>query len=351
MQDQSLLIRADGSQTMGMGHISRCIALAQSCADFDIPVFFACGDIPSEAISLIERSGFQILYLHKSVGNIESDAKAIIKLANSINARWLVIDHPEIAFEHEIQISKSYKGSLIVIDGQFRSHHCDVLVNPNAFATLDNCRHTVPSDCRILAGYRYFIINDSFLDLRETSEQSVTDHSESHILVTMGGSDPENVTLTICQALSEADFGSDSPIFDIVIGPTNPHRSSINRFLGSVSSDNFRIHDAPDNLVKLLGTCTVCVSAGGITIGEAAFLGKPIIGIAILENQRKIIKSLDDLGVLLMSSCAQVASECKNLLQNTEKRRLLSDTASALVDGYGKKRIANSIFDCSAHEG
>lgn len=346
MQGRSLLIRADGSSDLGMGHISRCIALAQSFKVKKLDVLFACREADIEVKRKINGAGFQVLNIEARAQDIFAEASAIAEIVNEINAQWLIIDHPHITIEHETRIHQNCSCGIVVIDGQFRNHRCDVLVNPNAFATTENCQHTVSSACQILAGYRYFILNDEYLEIPNTSAnlQSGTDHCS--ILVSLGAADPENCTLEVCQTLAAADFGFHKPVFEIVVGLANSHRSSIADFIKNDVSGNFILHDAPENLVDLLRSCTLCVSAGGITLGEAAYLGKAIIGIAILENQSRTISCLAKSGALQASTTHRVAYESRNLLENSQKRVRLGERSRALVDGLGKQRIANTV--CSA---
>lgn len=352
MQGRSVLIRADGSSTLGMGHISRCLALAQAAVKVNITVYFACRSPGPEVTTVIRAAGFQILDIEAAVRDAQREALAIAKLATEHDVQWLIIDHPEITLEHEVLIYEHSPCTIVVIDGQFRSHQCDVLINPNAFASRENCQDTVPADCRILAGYRYFMLNDHYL--HKSAMPPVLhslDSDECRILITLGASDPANCTLQICQALAVADFSNHKPVFDVVIGAANRHGDSIRHFIKSLHSEQFILHYAPENLVELLRACTLCVAAGGITLGEAAYLGRAIIGVAILENQQRTIDSLSTMGALQKSAASDSALYCKLLLDNTEQRQLLALRASALVDGLGKQRIAECLWQASEHAG
>jgi UDP-2,4-diacetamido-2,4,6-trideoxy-beta-L-altropyranose hydrolase len=352
MQGRSLLIRADGSPTLGMGHISRCVALAQIFAGHEIAVYFACQAARPEVRAVIDSAGFQVVDIDAPPHDAQGEALAIAKLVTQHDVQWLVIDHPEFTIEQEKLIQKNCSSKTIIIDGQFSNHQCDVLINPNAFATIENCRDTVPPKCQVLAGYQYFMLHDNYLQntvLTRHRQEEVDDRCR--ILITLGGSDPDNCTLKICQTVAIANFGNHKPVFDVVVGIANRHRPSIIDFLQSVDSDQFVVHDAPDDLVELLQVCTLCVSAGGITLGEAAYLGKPIIGVAILENQHRTIDALSNIGALQKAGISDIASQCKKLLDNLEQRQKLSLRASALVDGLGKQRIANCIWNNSVREG
>ena len=349
MSDKSVLIRADGSAIIGMGHIRRCLAFAQAFKVRGYRVFFACHHAGSVVKQSIEAAGLQLLEIDVMTDDPKCAALHLARMATLHRARWIVIDHPEITIEHERLVLTHCSSRLAIIDGQFRYHDCNLLINPNAFATADKCRHTVPTGCKILAGYRYFLLDDLFLNRRPSSKVADGSDHIKRILVTLGAADPENLTLQICSQFAETNFGNHRVQIDVVLGPTNSNRQAILQFFASQNNKRFVLHDAPDNLVELLGNCSLCVSAAGITLGEAAFFATPIIGIAILENQHSIIESLAKLGMLKIATPATVAIQCVNLLNNPQVRTQVAKNARALVDGLGKERIVDIMCEHSQH--
>lgn len=382
MHNHSVLIRADGSASLGMGHISRCIALAETCKETRTAVWFACYRPDSAVLETLQRAGYPVVNVNRSPDDPAVEARDIAARAMEIKAQWLVLDHPALGVEHESIIRQYYPHSIVVIDGRFRLHCCDTLINPNAFATTENCRDTVPIACQILAGYRYFMLQDKYLHHQDHHEQaslyplldataadrlSQADTHSNHlpglhassthfdswnarpprhrVLITLGGADPDNVTLKVCQAMAATDFGDSPPVFDVVLGSANAHRSQVLHYLENTPPGQFIAHDAPQDLVELLRSCTVCISAAGITLGEAAFLARPIIGIAIVDDQQATIASLQELGILQAASLQSIARQCRDLLNAPDIRNELSARSSALVDGRGKLRIADQLWN------
>jgi UDP-2,4-diacetamido-2,4,6-trideoxy-beta-L-altropyranose hydrolase len=340
VKNAGVLFRVDGSSSIGMGHIRRCIALAQTCRQYDVPVYFACNEVVPELVSDLEQAGITLLALELREYSVESDVAAMSELLARHAIAWFVIDHPALSIDYERQLRQFYDHTLVVIDGRFREHDCDVLINPNVFATLENTRSGVTESCTVLAGYSYFILDDCYLVQNQGAAGSVDSSDTRRILVTLGAADPDNVTLRLCESLARADLRSDDCVIDVVVGNANRHKQSIENFVSLDSREYFNLVHAPSNLCDLLASCTICVSAGGITLGEASYLGKPIVGVAILENQRQTIEAMQQAGACIAASPDTIGQVCQQLLNDGNARRTLSLTASNLVDGRGKHRIA-----------
>jgi UDP-2,4-diacetamido-2,4,6-trideoxy-beta-L-altropyranose hydrolase len=90
-----LLVRADASEVTGMGHVMRCMALAQAWQDRGGPVTFL-GAIPQSLGARIEVAGFD--YRHISAPCPDpSDLHSILSLLDDVNKEikrspWVVLD-------------------------------------------------------------------------------------------------------------------------------------------------------------------------------------------------------------------------------------------------------------------
>src|SRR5207248_6351287 len=104
-----------------------------------------------------------------------------------------------------------------------------------------------------------------------------------HVLVTFGGSDPENASALACRALAALD----DPGLEarVVVGPSNPHA----RALAAIAEEGrarIELVTATDKMPELMAWADVAICAGGSTCWELAFLGAPAIVITLADNQR-----------------------------------------------------------------
>ncbi len=87
----SLVIRADASFAMGVGHAMRCLALAQAWQESGGDVaWFAC-EMPDALIARLRREGVALHVATDAVGD-ERDAIELVRLADQTYADWVVVD-------------------------------------------------------------------------------------------------------------------------------------------------------------------------------------------------------------------------------------------------------------------
>lgn len=323
---------------MGIGHLSRCHTLALCLRGRGLDPRFLCRPLPGDQRSLLQDHGFGV----DDIGaeTTAADADRLAAEAEGLDAQWVVLDHPGFGLDYEKRFRGQAGTPLAVIDGQFRTHDCDLLLNPNVYATRENCRPTVPADCEVLAGYEYFLLRESFRIARGRGAAQAR-----NVLVTLGGADPDNLTLAICRQLPAlpADV-----IFHIVLGPANRHADSVVRYVSESADPRFRLHHQPADFAERLARCTVCVSAGGITMGEAAYLGVPVIALVIAENQRRTVKTLAARDAVVASGISGVGDAVAQLLGDTDRREALANALGGLVDGAGAERVATHLLARSA---
>ena len=62
MKQQDIFIRADGSDQIGLGHLIRCMALAEMLK-FDYDITFVCKQIPGKSADVIKELNFKLLVI------------------------------------------------------------------------------------------------------------------------------------------------------------------------------------------------------------------------------------------------------------------------------------------------
>jgi spore coat polysaccharide biosynthesis predicted glycosyltransferase SpsG len=197
-------------------------------------------------------------------------------------------------------------------------------------------------------------LRTEFLEQKKVVEKSKG--RPRNILVTLGGADPDNITLKIVRALLRMEL--EEVKLDIVLGPSNPNTEVLEREIeearksGLTSMEAMRLH-RHGNMPELMARADVAISAGGSTCWELCFLGKPFIVIIATENQRDIALGLDQAGV---ARCLgwhyevterQIHDHLESLINDNSLRREMSANGQALVDGKGRLRVLQALADNS----
>ena len=88
--DRKNHVRCDSSTEVGMGHVGRCIAIAQALAGFGRASVFTCANSLGNGSSNIEENGFEVHEINPQ--SLCNDALRTLALARKLGVETLVID-------------------------------------------------------------------------------------------------------------------------------------------------------------------------------------------------------------------------------------------------------------------
>jgi UDP-2,4-diacetamido-2,4,6-trideoxy-beta-L-altropyranose hydrolase len=341
-QEKRLIIRADGNTRIGTGHVMRCLALAQAWQERGGSVSFALAQHTPALLERLTAEECLVYTLHCEPGS-SSDAAQTLALAQQIGATWIVIDgyHFSAAYQQAI---KAAGVSLLVIDdyGHAEHYYADLVLNQNVSASESLYTSREPYT-RLLLGTRYTLLRREFWAYRGWKRE-VPDVARK-ILVTMGGGDPDNVTLKVIHALNQVAQEPFEAV--VVVGGSNPHIEALQEAV----DDKPHINLAQDvaNMTEHMTWADLAIAAGGSTCWELALFGLPMLLIPIADNQLPIANKLGELGIaLVVGWYADVSSDTlalaiNRLIQEQETRLRMSHAGQALVDGEGGERVVEEM--------
>jgi len=338
MQDH-LIIRADASTEIGIGHVMRCLALSQAWQDTGGYATFAVATKVPALEDRLKRDDMDVQYVAAQPGSVD-DARQTAALARQAGAVCVVLDGYHFSAEYQ-EIIKDSALNVLFVDDYGHAHHyyADIVLNQNIYAH-ESFYTSRESYTRLLLGTRYVLLRKEFLRWRGWNRK--IPHVACKVLVTLGGGDPDNVTLKIIRAIDKLSM--DELEVKVVVGPSNPNIASLKE---AIHYSLFTIHllSAVKDMPELMAWADIAVSAGGSTSWELAFMGLPTLVLVFAENQRGIATGLDKAGVVLNMgwysevSIAQMVSALLELLGNSSLRRQMSQRCRALVDGMGSERV------------
>ena len=355
-----VLIRADAGTAVGAGHLMRMLALAGGCRKLGFQVTFAITEIPGTISQKIQDAGCSVVSISGTAGS-DDDAAQTLTLTNELNADWLVLDG--YCFDDDYQEAVKPDGTrLMVIDdfGHAEHYNADLLLNQNAYAEASRY-HDLP-DTKVLCGIRYTMLKPEF-GAEEHKDEKLPHarRTAKRILVTMGGSDTENFTLPVIQALAQIDRCRVADVVvDCVIGPSFAHEEELRNFERS-SGFNFRIHRNVDRMDVLMRAADLAITAGGSTCYELAKLGVPAIAIPTADNQVAVVKDLAKRNTLCRFRASQVqrylepdeqsvlSKFIKTRIDDAVQRQAMSDAGRKLIDGMGVNRVARAMYSELLH--
>mgnify|MGYP001792002932 CR=1 FL=1 len=336
-----LLIRADASAQIGTGHIMRCLALAQAWQAEGGAVTFLMGTSAPGLESRLQSEGFEVMHHEETLGSLE-DGDRTITLAEEMGARCILVDGYHFGSDYQKQLKKGELRVLFIDDnGHVEHHYADWVLNQNIYAHEEMYESREP-ETQLLLGTRYVLLRKEFWPWRNWQRQIFP---EAHkVLVTLGGGDPDNVTLSIIQALKKMPIDTLEVI--VVVGATNPHYEYLQQAAQS-SNQKIELRQNITDMPELMAWADIAITAGGSTCWELAFMDLPSLVIAIADNQLGIVRHLVQLGIVEAIDQRQLRSEMilrdtiTNFLQRLQDRA--EQSIPRLVDGYGAARVVRRL--------
>ncbi len=339
-----LLLRADASAQIGMGHVMRCLALAQACHSQCGEAIFAMSVAGGAVANQLERQGVSILRFTGTPGS-RADAEWTSTLARRQQASWVVIDGYQFDGAYQRRLRTGQFSVLAMDDfGHAGHYYSDLVVNQNIFAeevTYDNREpHT-----RLLLGTRYALLRQEFLRHRREPRTRPT-NAATNVLVTLGGADPNNITSIVLRAFEV--LARHELKIRVVIGLSNPHRLDLERQRQDMQCDVELLAERAD-LPELMAWADIAITGAGATCWELAYMGLPMVTVTLAENQEGIAAGLAKAGAALSAgwghevSPADLAGIVHGLLDDPLARRRLAQRARKLVDGRGAQRVLDQM--------
>lgn len=350
-----LYIRADGNTDIGMGHVMRCLSIAEAAADIDSlhkPVFITAD---KDCCGIIMDRGFQTIVLNTDYRYMMRELPQLENIFDK-ESDVLLVDSYQVSREYYIALRKLVKTACLEDMGD--SYPVDLLINYNIYAPQleqnynSQNQNDEPSDIypeQVLLGAKYMPLRKAF---QKPSKYAVRDKVKN-VTITTGGSDPFFAASALASALISDSYIRENNIhLHIVSGPFN---SFVNQLKGKYKEcKNVTIHESVKDMRRLFLHSDVVISATGSTIYEISSLGVPMIVFYFAENQRQGAEALEKLTDIVNTGCftdnseavtSKAADALKKCIRDKSYRMLLNQQEIGLIDGKGAARIASVLAD------
>lgn len=351
-----LYIRADGNTEIGMGHVMRCLSIAEAVAETDgqpKPVFIIADE---GCCQLIADRGFQSIVLNTDYRDMISELPQLVKLLNQENDSILV-DSYQVSEEYYAALGQLAKVACLEDMGE--PYPVDLLINYNIYGPQLAANYQKPSggdrECTCHDKYpRQVLLGVEYMPLRKAFQKPsayVIKDKVTDVIITTGGSDPCFAAAALMDAfLRDSDLSDQKIHWHVISGPFNSFAQQLkSRYQ---TCDNVTIHENVKDMRSLLLRSDIVLSATGSTIYEVSSLGVPMIVFYFAENQRQGAEALEKMTDIVNSGCfasdagavtARAVEAMKKCVRQKEYRSLLHEQEKKLVDGKGAVRIANHL--------
>lgn len=267
-----ILFRCDATAETGVGHLSRCLALAEALRRSGKTCHFI-GHWSGLSVKMLQHASFTSQPSTAATGS-EADAESII-VASEQGAVGVLIDSYQFDVRWLKQLSE--RGVKIVLIDDFASlgnyESCLGVIN----FTVEAPKLNYPglSGPRVARGPRYFPVREKLINLRKRKHHSASEKPK-RALITMGGGDPKKMTLPVYNALK-------------TLMPELQLRALVKNGAAIAKVAGLNPEDFPDqscDLAKHYLWADCCVSGGGLTKYECGYLGLPVAIFSQTQEQQ-----------------------------------------------------------------
>lgn len=356
----NVVIRVDAAVRIGTGHVMRCLTLAQALKQNGCHVHFICRLHEGHLVDTIKQRGFEVYLLELTkpsdlvdktepslihaewLGATQTqDADACRPFLAVIQPDWLIVDHYAIDHVWQSALSDCYRRLMVIDDLNDRSHLADLLLNQNYGVTYDDYHGRVKSVCKMLTGTRYALLRPEFAIWREKSLARRDRPQLKNLLITLGGSDPDNITGQLLKSLKSASLFDDLYI-RIIMGASALHLTKVVQEAKTLPWKTEVLVNI-NNVAEVMVDADLAVGAAGATTWERCCLGLPTIQLVIAFNQQRVAEQLAQAG--LVKTVDNLASLPLLLADAPNWMVELSHKSAQICDGLGCQRVVAAMFE------
>ena len=329
-------IRCDAGAQTGVGHLVRCVALAEELTARGVTVHFLSdlGGVAWAEAQLVERGLSWHPAPHDPVGLVAS--------ADQLALDAVVLDSYELSPEHGIAIRATGRTVLAIVDADLRGQVADVYVDQNLDAEL--LSPAVPAGAVRLAGLDYALLRQAVRERRPPAPRDGSSRTPK-VVAFFGGTDAYRAAPVLARLLVATGAAFDAT----VVAADGGLRGDLEAIVPG-PGQRLEIIDPTDQLPKLLADADLVVSASGTSTWELLCLGLAAALVWVVDNQilgygRTIERGLAaGLGHLRDLPSAAAVEVLRGLLTDPLSRATLAARGWAAVDGRGVARVADALL-------
>jgi spore coat polysaccharide biosynthesis predicted glycosyltransferase SpsG len=335
-------VRCDVGPAQGIGHLMRCLALAEEVRRRAVELVFVCDahTVPWAAEQIAAR-GIAVQPAVWTPGRH-------VEVCERLGLDAVVFDSYDLDAAVYSAVRATGRPTLAIVDGDLRGAVADVLVDQNLAAELDHPE--LPPDTIRLAGLPYVMIRDEILDHRPSKPPAARQTGVPKVFAFFGGTDAFGAGPYVVQALAATGV----PFEATVVAPT----AGLSNRIAAVQlqpGQRVDVTGPTRQLAAAVLEADLTISASGTSTWELLCLGATAGLVCVVDNQvmgyERAVATGTAAGVGLLSDLKEdpssAADVLKRLLTEPAERTRMAVAGWELVDGKGRERVADALLRLS----
>jgi UDP-2,4-diacetamido-2,4,6-trideoxy-beta-L-altropyranose hydrolase len=341
MRQLSILFRVDASPLMGMGHLMRCRAIAEAVVHCGGVAIFAMVEPIPTAIAMMINIPAHLVCLPGPSSGLE-DLNGLKNLIYLHNPVITVIDGYHLTDDYHRAIRRQSPLAVLWDLADRMAISANVIIDSSPNAPIQSYAKIAP-EALLLTGPRYALIRKDISQVAK--EVGIPLEQRKQLLVTFGGSDPLNLSMSVLPELASSlspDIG-----INILLGGAYSHAIDLQNLAARYTNRApITVIIDPPSVAPVFASAGLVISAAGGTIGELVAMGLPALSVVVAKNQ---VASSQNGPYPCIDGCSPnsavlIAERAVLLWQDLPERKRLANSVRGLVDGRGAMRVANTLL-------
>lgn len=365
MTKRELWIRTDANKEIGMGHMMRCLTIAEAAGRAGIRTLFFIADEEAGPLLRARRQEYRVLHtdfadmeaeLPRLFWEMEAAGQQAIKESPTIGERpetVLLADSYRItqAYLQQLKQKLSEENIRLALMEDYGNvpFQADILINYNIYGPDFSYENNAP---KRLLGCAYMPLRQEFV------RQSYTVREQTeHILITTGGSDSCRIAEKLVKILTNPEEARPKAMrhkemhLHVICGKFSESLQALRELEGGKA---LTVYTDVKNMWELMAACDLAVSAAGTTLYELCAVGVPTVCFSFADNQILPGKAFEKYTPVIYAGdyeknqtemFTRIAEQVTLFREMPQaERAVISEKMRKLVDGKGAERIIEALW-------
>lgn len=338
-------MRCDAGVSTGVGHLIRCVALAEE---------FVAQGAQAEFFGSVEGVPWAMRQLdlrRLALYPGPTTPIGLVEAARRHRLDAMVLDSYELDPEGAGTLRAAGVVTVAIIDGDSRGQAADIYLDQNLGAGTP-ADPTLPG--RTLAGTSYALLRSAILAARPAAPPPPVPVERPRVLAFFGGTDAFGAAPVLTRLL----LSTGQPV-DLTVVVSRPAVGAELSAVAPGPDQSVRLVPPTDDLPSLVRTADLVISAAGTSTWELCCLGAPTALVCVVDNQREayarvvahgLAAGLGRLGDLAgdgpgpRAARSAAVRTLRELLGSPAHRATLAARAWSAVDGRGRGRVVDAVL-------
>lgn len=336
-------IYAEGSETIGIGHVMRCLTIADALRSHGKKITFYA----NTCHELIEGRGYKPETVPDGFEGTKEEFAFWEKNAKEKGLTLLLLDSYKVTPAYLERLGEVFKTAYLDDMCMF-PYPVDMVINYNIFADKKDYKE-LHEQTDLCLGTSYAPVRAEFVQNRGNSASG----DVPEIFISVGGSDSLGLSPLITKVIKKNLAASH---LHVLCGPYSNQKEALTELQQQFG--NITIYEKVTDVWNVMRKCNMAVSAAGTTMYELAAMGVPVLTFSFVENQRRIAEGFALKGAAIGLGMYEearpeifeknLAKQVQILANDRALREQIKKCALLCVDGMGAMRIAEALAKLDA---